>query len=390
MDEEENLIDETFLVYSVLYSTITVVFAMAVLSKFLTHEFRFGIRSVLSLVLLFIGEPLCHFLLKGPQGVMAFGFGCLLVYSILPASHLSAANKAVVITGCDSGFGYALAKKLDSMGMVVFAGCLDVEGVGAIQLQNLCSQRLKVMQLDVTSTKQIDNCRHIVEEALRVGEFEGLWGLVNNAGLWYAGEAEMTSIKIFEKVMNINFLGTVRVTKAFLPLIRQGRGRIINMSSLSGKVITPCFAAYSASKHAIEGYSDALRIEMKKWGVIVSVVEPAGFRTGAFDDDIIKKVKSEIWDEMDEDTRATYGEEYTKQLFINYESLKQSCSEDLSQVVRAMRSGLLSKRPREYYPCGRGAETLLFLTAILPIWLSDKIADTVGIGVKTKKPLALY
>ena len=99
MESEFEVLDDDFMFYSVLYSSITVVFAMAVLSKFLTNEFRFGFRAVLSLGILFIGEPLCHFLLKGPPGVAIFGLGCLFVYYILPASHLPVENKAVLITG---------------------------------------------------------------------------------------------------------------------------------------------------------------------------------------------------------------------------------------------------------------------------------------------------
>lgn len=91
--------EDDVIMYSVLYTSVTVVFAMAVLSKFLTNEFRFGFRSVLSLAVLFLGEPLCQFLLKGPFGVGCFALGCLLIYSILPASHLPAADKAVLITG---------------------------------------------------------------------------------------------------------------------------------------------------------------------------------------------------------------------------------------------------------------------------------------------------
>lgn len=97
--DQTDVIDDEFVFYSLLYSSVTVVFAMAVLSKFLKHEFRFGFRSVLSLAVLFIGEPLCHLFLKGPSGLAIFGLGCLIIYSILPASHLAADNKAVLITG---------------------------------------------------------------------------------------------------------------------------------------------------------------------------------------------------------------------------------------------------------------------------------------------------
>ena len=96
---DDMLEKDDIIFYSVLYSTVTVVFGMAVLSKFLTNEFRFGFRSFLSLIVLFLGEPLCQFLIKGPGGLAVFAVGCILVYSILPASHMSVGNKAVLVTG---------------------------------------------------------------------------------------------------------------------------------------------------------------------------------------------------------------------------------------------------------------------------------------------------
>lgn len=98
IDYDEYL-DDDIIFYSILYSSVTVLFAMAVLSKFLTNEFRFGFRSVLSLAVLFLGEPLCQFFIKGPSGVFAFAMCCLVIYSILPASHLPVGNKAVLVTG---------------------------------------------------------------------------------------------------------------------------------------------------------------------------------------------------------------------------------------------------------------------------------------------------
>ena len=99
MASENQDIDDDFIFYSLLYSSITVAFATAVLSKFLTSEIRFGFRSSISLVILFIGEPMCHFLLKGPSGVFIFGIACFLVYLVLPPSHLPVENKTVLVTG---------------------------------------------------------------------------------------------------------------------------------------------------------------------------------------------------------------------------------------------------------------------------------------------------
>lgn len=109
IDYDEYL-DDDIIFYSVLYSSVTVLFAMAVLSKFLTNEFRFGFRSVLSLAVLFLGEPLCQFFIKGPGGVLAFAMCCLVIYTVLPASHLPVGNKAVLITGSLFLFFYKSTK----------------------------------------------------------------------------------------------------------------------------------------------------------------------------------------------------------------------------------------------------------------------------------------
>lgn len=100
----ENFDEDDVIFYSVLYSVVTVVFAMAVLSKFLTNELRMGFRSVLSLLVLFLGEPLCQFLIKGPGGVLTFAGCCLFIYSILPASHLPVGNKTVLVTGTNNTY----------------------------------------------------------------------------------------------------------------------------------------------------------------------------------------------------------------------------------------------------------------------------------------------
>ncbi|KAH3886927.1 hypothetical protein DPMN_010940 [Dreissena polymorpha] len=229
--DDTDIPEDDVILFSILYSCVTVVFAMAVLSKFLTNEFRFGFRSALSLAVLFLGEPLCQFFVKGPIGVVCFAVGCLLVYSILPASHLPVGNKAVLITGCDSGFGNALVAKLDSIGMQVFAGCLDKDGPGAVSLRHSCSDRVHLLQLDVTKDEDIQAAVSIVQA--HVGS-EGLWGLVSNAGVCYIGELEMISEWITRKVMDINLFGAIKVTKSFLPLMRPAKGRIIIVSSVLG------------------------------------------------------------------------------------------------------------------------------------------------------------
>ncbi|RUS70152.1 hypothetical protein EGW08_022084, partial [Elysia chlorotica] len=360
-----------------------VAFAVAVLSKFLTNQFRFGFRSFLSLVILFLGEPLCQFLITGPSGLFIFSLGCLIIYSMLPANHLSAQDKAVLITGCDSGFGHALALKLDHLEMTVFAGCLDDQGKGAAELRDKCSDRLHVLKLDVTSREDIEAASKYIESHVRE---KGLWGLVNNAGVWWCAELDMMPEKILHRVMDVNLFGAIRLTSKLLPLVKKARGRVVNVSSLLGRMSMEGSGAYAMSKHAMVAYTNTLRLEMKKHGVGVSIVEPAGFLTGNLQEHTLSKRKEELWSSLDEEAKQHYGRDYLDALYSHVQSCFQKYPRDLSPVVRCIRSGLLSKRPREQYPCGPGAETMVTIYPLLPVWLADYISSSLSILPKNLFP----
>ncbi|XP_055899824.1 retinol dehydrogenase 7-like [Biomphalaria glabrata] len=374
IDIQDEINKDDIVFYSVLYSTVTLAFAIAVVSKFFTNEFRFGFRSFLTLIILFLGEPLCQFLVKGPQGLLLFSVGCLIIYSILPANNLPADKKSVLITGCDSGFGNALALKLDSLGMQVFAGCLDEQGAGAKDLKSKCSDRLKLLRLDVTKPKDIEAAASLIKST--VGD-EGLWGLVNNAGVWYFADLEITSDQILQKVMDVNLFGAIRLTKAVLPLIKQAHGRIINVSSLLGRISLEGNGAYSMSKHALVAFSNTLRLEMKKWEVDVSIVEPIAYYTGNMQGAALMERKEELWDSLNEETKKIYNKAYLDDAYSHLDSSFQKYSKDLTPVIRCMRSALLSKRPKERYPCDTGAEILFFLCPLLPVWLADCLSNSI-------------
>ncbi|NWX86811.1 BDH protein, partial [Nothoprocta ornata] len=105
----------------------------------------------------------------------------------------------------------------------------------------------------------------------------GLWGLVNNAGISTFGEVEFTSLDKYKEVAEINLWGTVRVTKAFLPLIRRAKGRVVNVASMLGRMASPSRSCYCISKFGVEAFSDCLRQEMYRWGVRVILIEPSNF-----------------------------------------------------------------------------------------------------------------
>ncbi|KAI4586615.1 hypothetical protein MJG53_004402 [Ovis ammon polii x Ovis aries] len=166
-------------------------------------------------------------------------------------SHLR--DKFVFITGCDSGFGNQLARQLDLRGLKVLAGCLTEQG--AEQLRNQTSDRLQTVILDVTKTESIAAATEWVKE--RVGD-RGLWGLVNNAGIFHShGYAEWVKIETYRDTLRVNLIGVIEVTLSMLPLVRRAQGRIVNVSSILGRIAF-FGAVYCCSKYGVEAFSDIL------------------------------------------------------------------------------------------------------------------------------------
>ncbi|XP_042870611.1 D-beta-hydroxybutyrate dehydrogenase, mitochondrial-like [Penaeus japonicus] len=245
------------------------------------------------------------------------GLGCSLrllvaVWTIAPAACLaftrlkiSASGKAVLVTGCDSGFGYQLALYLDRIGFRVFAGCLRAEsqGEGAEKLRIFGSSKLHVLQLDVTKRGEVKSARRQIQALLQQGEV--LWGLVNNAGVTCLGLAEWATVDRYKQTADVNIFGMVAVTQTFLPLIKQSRGRIVNVGSMVGRLPQPFFTGYVVTKYAVEGFSDCLRVEMRPWRVKVSVIEPGNFAkaTGFGREEELLRQEEELWANMDDDLR---------------------------------------------------------------------------------------
>ncbi len=189
------------------------------------------------------------------------------------------ASQVVLVTGCSSGFGLLTAARLASHGHQVIATMRNLNKQGALQdeLKRRGAQAT-ILRLDVEDPASI---RAVVTE---IGDRYGyLDGLVNNAGVATGGFFEDLSEDEIRSVMNINFFGVQRVTRAALPLMRtQGYGKIINLSSISGRYGSPAFGAYTASKWALEGFSESLYFELRPFGIHVVLIEPGAYRTKIF------------------------------------------------------------------------------------------------------------
>jgi len=172
-----------------------------------------------------------------------------------------------------------LANKLNENGYTVYAACLDPSGAGPQELLKKATfpKATKLVAMNVTSD---DDVTRVVQEVKTTLGKDGqkLWAIVNNAGLFNCAQVEWGKLADYQKIIDVNVIGVARVTRAFLPLLRKSKGRVVNVASIAGRISGPGMAIYSISKHAVVAFSTALRREMFPWGVKVSTIEPAIYK----------------------------------------------------------------------------------------------------------------
>ncbi len=273
-------------------------------------------------------------------------------------------RKAVVITGASSGIGRACALELDKAGYQVFATVRKEKD--AASLRQAASEYLTPVFMDVTDEASIAAAANTVAQA--VGE-AGLAGLVNNAGVGVPGPIEYIAADDLRRQFEINVFGQVRVTQAFLPLIRQAQGRIINIGSVVGKMAMPFYGALCASKYAVEAINDALRLELYPWGIHVILVAPSS---------IITPAVNHLVDDSEAIIRQFPPEghrhyEQTFRNFVNTTVAREKKGSPPEVVARTVLKALAAKTPKMRYPVGTDARTLTVLPQILPTRWLDKI-----------------
>jgi len=270
----------------------------------------------------------------------------------------------IVITGTSTGIGRATALRLAAAGSHVFAGVRREEDGRSLQLE--AGERLTPVLLDVTDDAAIESAT--TQIATQTGE-QGVQGLINNAGIGVGGPLEFMSREEMRRQFEVNVFGPVAVTRAFLPLLRSGGGRVINVSSGGGRMASPLLGAYASSKFALEALTDALRMELHRAGIHVIIVAPGFTETPILDKDdddvdlVIRRLPEEGRRLYEEPLRAF---QRTKQRFR-----KQATSVD--KVAEVIERALLAARPRPRYAIGLDTRLLLPLHRLLPTRATDAL-----------------
>jgi NAD(P)-dependent dehydrogenase (short-subunit alcohol dehydrogenase family) len=272
-------------------------------------------------------------------------------------------SKAVLITGCSSGIGWATAERLVDVGWKVYATARNVEKIAPLE-QRGC----QLLPLDVIDE---DAMRLAVDEVERR---EGAVGaLVNNAGYSQSGAVEAVPMEKVRRHFETNAFGLARMCQLVLPgMLRQGYGRIVNVSSMGGKLTFPGGGYYHATKHAVEALSDALRFEVEGFGVKVSVIEPGLIRTG-FADTALGSM-----DDLDgENPYAGFDESVAKTTAKNYERGPISKLGGGSEAVaEAIEQAISARSPKSRYAVTPSAHLFLRLRRLLPDRAWDAVLRT--------------
>jgi NAD(P)-dependent dehydrogenase (short-subunit alcohol dehydrogenase family) len=273
---------------------------------------------------------------------------------------------SALVTGSSSGIGRACVSRLATDGWRVFAGVrsgTDAEAVGAVPGD------VRPLRLDVTDSESI------AAAAGRVSEENGggLDALVNNAGIAVGGALETVPVEDLRRIFDVNVVGQVAVSQAFLPLLRSARGRIVIVGSVGGRVAFPYAGPYHATKYALEAIADALRVELKHQGIAVSLVEPGPISTP-----IWSKAREQVGAlraSLDGEARELYAEE-----MASFEQRLRSADEngEAPEKVAAKIAEALEGSAGARYPVGRGVRTLIALRPLLPDFAFDRVARRVG------------
>lgn len=272
--------------------------------------------------------------------------------------------ESVLVTGSSSGIGRATVLHLDAAGFRVFAGVRqDADG---LELKDHASEHFRPVKLDVIDGESIERAAGEVREAL---DGDSLGAVVNNAGITTTWPLEFVDLNAMRHQFEVNVFGVAAVTRAFLPMLARPGGRIVNVSSGAGKIVTPLIGPYCASKFALEALSDALRVELRGQGIRVSVIEP-GFIETPMHEKNEQSIKAML-DALPPEGQERYGASIQRLRKANERFTKTATPPE--EVAKSIHKALSANRPRARYAVTREAK---LLAAIGP-FLSDRMRDRI-------------
>jgi NAD(P)-dependent dehydrogenase (short-subunit alcohol dehydrogenase family) len=273
-------------------------------------------------------------------------------------------SSAVLVTGSSTGIGEACALELDRLGYRVFAGVRS-EADGQ-KLKQQAGRRLTPIMLDVTDREMISDALKSIAEEL---DGSPLVGLVNNAGIVVFGPLETLPLDALREQFEVNVVGQIAVTQACLPMLRAAKGRIVNMSSISGAVASPYLGPYCASKFALEALSDSLRLELRNSGVSVSLIEPVSVATPIWEKSLAKA--DSLTEQMSPEAIKPYEADLEVIRSLTAELAKGQLT--MQKVVDAVVHAISAPRPKPRYYLTIATRMAFRGMQMLPHWVRDGI-----------------
>jgi NAD(P)-dependent dehydrogenase (short-subunit alcohol dehydrogenase family) len=276
--------------------------------------------------------------------------------------------RSCLVTGASTGIGEACVRRLDGAGWTVFAGVR--RDADAARLRSALSNRLRTIVLDVTDPAAIAATAAAVTRD--TGE-AGLDALVNNAGIAMAAPLEAIPLQRFRQQLEVNVVGALAVTQAFLPLVRRARGRIVLMGSIGGRMATPFLGPYCASKFALEAMADSLRVELQPWNIDVILLEPGSIATPIWNKGAA--TAAELTAEIPAAVRELYADASASvQRMAASTGARGLPADDVADVVERV---LTIRRPKPRYLVGADARQRARLGGLVPDRLRDAILTRV-------------
>lgn len=265
-------------------------------------------------------------------------------------------KKVALVTGASSGMGKEIAKQLMTDGYRVYAAARQVD-----QMNDLAELGVLPVRLDISEPNEIESLASTI-----LGEVGRIDVLVNNAGFGLYGAVEDVGIEEARHQFEVNLFGLARLTQLLLPAMREKKsGNIVNISSMGGKVYTPLRAWYHATKHALEGWSDCLRLELAPFGIRVVIIEPGLIETGfgeVLAGRLLKRSGTGAYVKMTEavaqSTRAAYG---------------QGRATDPKVIASLVCAAVRVRRPKTRYVAGKYAKPMILIRK----WLGDRMFDRI-------------